>query len=356
VDIPATPTQATSCRFPCERCGADLLFEIGAWELACPYCGFAKVIALEDDAEIGEQDPLSTLERRAGERTTQEEGASEIRCASCHAAVVFSDRLEVHRCITCGSPLQAADAQRAEHRIAPDAVLPFAIEPDVARSAARGWLRSLWFAPRGFSRSEIPDRVTSVYLSYWSFDAATFTRYAGERGSLTRRENELRWQPIAGTFQRLFTDVAVAADSALPRAIQRGLEPWPHSGLRPYAPELVADHLTKTADVPLAEGWKLGRDRIEDELRHQVKRRIGGDRQRIRSLWTRFDALSYQHVLLPVWLLTLRHRGRPYRVVVNGATGEVQGERAWSANKIAAAVAGALVAAAAIGLALIAGP
>ena len=355
MDISAAPTQATSRAFPCERCGADLVFEIGAWELACPYCGFAKGIALEDDAEIGEQDLLSTLERQASERSTEEEAANEIRCASCHATVVFRDSLTANRCAYCGSPIQHADAQRAEHRIAADAVLPFAIEHDVARSAVRRWLRSLWFAPRGFTRSEIPDRVASVYLPYWTFDAATFTRYAGERGSLAPRKNEVRWQSVAGTFQRLFTEVPVAADSALPRPILQGLEPWPHSGLHPYAPELVAGHPAKTADVSLADGWKLGRDRIEDALRRQVKRRIGGDRQRIRTLWTRFDALTYQHILLPVWLLTLRHGGRPYRVVVNGATGEVQGERAWSANKIAATAVGALAIATAIGLAVIAG-
>jgi DNA-directed RNA polymerase subunit RPC12/RpoP len=326
-------TEATSRAFPCERCGGDLVFEIGAWELACPYCGFAKEIALEEDAEIGEQDLLSTLERQASERTAEEEGA----------------------CAYCGSPLQRADAQRAEQRIAADAVLPFAIERDAARPAVRRWLRSLWFAPRGFTRSEVPDRVTSVYLPYWAFDAATFTRYAGERGSAARGENELRWQAVAGTFQRLFADVPVAADSALSRPILQGLEPWPLADVRPYAPELLAGHLAKTYDIPLAEGWKLGRDRIEDALRLQVKRRIGGDRQRIHTLWTRFDALSYKHVLLPVWLLTLSHGGRPYRVVVNGATGEVQGERAWSASKIAAAVVGALAVAAAIGLAVMAG-
>jgi DNA-directed RNA polymerase subunit RPC12/RpoP len=355
MDDSGARTEATSRTFPCERCGADLVFELGAWELACPYCGFAKGIALEEDAEIGEQDLLSTLERQASERTTEEEGASEVHCASCHATVVFRGSLTASRCAYCGSPIHHADVHRAEHRIAADAVLPFAIERDAARPAVRRWLRSLWFAPRSFTRSEIPDRITSVYLPYWTFDAATFTRYAGERGTRTQRENEVRWQPVAGSFQRLFADVPVAADSALPRAILQGLEPWPLSDLRPYAPELMAGHLARTTDVSLAEGWKLGRDRIEDALRRQVKRRIAGDRQRIHTLWTRFDALAYQHVLLPVWLLTLRHGGRPYRVVVNGATGEVQGERAWSANKIAAAVVGALAVAAAIGLAVIAG-
>ena len=51
MDDSGAPTEATSRMFPCERCGADLVFELGAWELACPYCGFAKGIALEEDAE-----------------------------------------------------------------------------------------------------------------------------------------------------------------------------------------------------------------------------------------------------------------------------------------------------------------
>ena len=40
-------------------------------------------------------------------------------------------------------------------------------------------------------------------------------------------------------------------------------------------------------------------------------------------------------MLLPVWVAAFRFVGRPYRFVVNGRTGEVQGERPWSFWKIA---------------------
>lgn len=43
-------------------------------------------------------------------------------------------------------------------------------------------------------------------------------------------------------------------------------------------------------------------------------------------------------MLLPVWMAAYKYRGKTYRFVVNGRTGRVQGERPYSAMKIAIAV------------------
>ena len=53
---------------------------------------------------------------------------------------------------------------------------------------------------------------------------------------------------------------------------------------------------------------------------------------------TQYSALTYKHVLLPVWILAYRYGDKPYRVVVNAVTGQVNGERPWSIPKILAAV------------------
>ena len=65
-----------------------------------------------------------------------------------------------------------------------------------------------------------------------------------------------------------------------------------------------------------------------------VRRDIGGDQQRIGALETDVGALTFKHVLLPIWLAAYRYRGKSFRFVVNGRTGAVQGERPWSASKI----------------------
>ena len=47
--------------------------------------------------------------------------------------------------------------------------------------------------------------------------------------------------------------------------------------------------------------------------------------------------------LLPVWLACYVYAGRTYNIQVNGRTGEVAGERPYSAAKIAAAVTGGVL-------------
>lgn len=73
---------------------------------------------------------------------------------------------------------------------------------------------------------------------------------------------------------------------------------------------------------------------MESGIESEVRRRIGGDTQRVFSIDTDWSALTYKHVLLPVWMATYRWNQKTYRVVVNAATGEVQGERPWSWLKI----------------------
>jgi hypothetical protein len=49
---------------------------------------------------------------------------------------------------------------------------------------------------------------------------------------------------------------------------------------------------------------------------------------------SRYDAITYKHILLPVWLSAYRFNAKVYRFMVNARTGEVVGERPYSAWKI----------------------
>jgi len=50
-----------------------------------------------------------------------------------------------------------------------------------------------------------------------------------------------------------------------------------------------------------------------------VSRRIGGDEQRIHVLRVSFAAITYKHLLLPVWLLSYRYKETSFRVFVTPA-------------------------------------
>ena len=92
----------------------------------------------------------------------------------------------------------------------------------------------------------------------------------------------------------------------------------------------------------LSRGFSMARDRVDAALLADVKRRIGGDTQQVHSVKSRYDSVTYKHLLLPVWLMGYRYNEKLYQVVINAATGEVQGDRPWSWIKITLASLGAL--------------
>jgi hypothetical protein len=77
---------------------------------------------------------------------------------------------------------------------------------------------------------------------------------------------------------------------------------------------------------------------MADVIRADICRDIGGDEQRIDSFDTVYADERFKHILLPIWMAAYRYKGKSYRFIVNGQSGRVQGERPYSAWKIAALV------------------
>lgn len=344
--------------FPCEGCGADLEFHIGDQSLKCPYCGYEKQIELSPDAEIREQDFEAMLERLRQMREAGEpeevEGVSEVRCESCGGTVVFTGTLTSTRCPYCDSPIQRERVHTFTRRIPVDGVLPFLVDRNQAKQRLREWVDSLWFAPNDFRKQGADGTFNGIYLPYWTFDSLTFNAYTGERGenyTVTvgtgknrRTETRTRWYPASGQFQRFFDDVLVIASQGLREDHVQELEPWPLRKCLPFTQQVLAGYLARTYDVPLEPGFKLARQRIDAAIEHEVRRRIGGDKQRVHSIKSRYDGITFKHLLLPVWMLAYRYRDQAYQVLINAGTGEVQGERPYSWVKITLTVLAVVVA------------
>jgi hypothetical protein len=235
------------------------------------------------------------------------------------------------------------------------------VPAEQAKGALRDWVKGRWFAPNAWKQQGVEGRLDGAYLPFFTFDAMTASQYRGERGdrytvtvrvgNQTRNEVRVRWTPASGAFQRFFDDVLVPAFRSLPMGLLAKLEPWPLERTVPFTEGALAGKLAHTYDLELPQGFTSARERIEREIEAEVRHRIGGDTQRIHDVRTQYAGLTYKHLLLPVWLLAYRFHERSYRVAINAVTGEVHGERPWSAVKIALAVVAAAIVAGAIWLA-----
>ncbi|MGI9452563.1 MAG: hypothetical protein ACR2QH_18260, partial [Geminicoccaceae bacterium] len=192
---------------------------------------------------------------------------------------------------------------------------------------------------------------------YWTFDADTSSAYVGQRGIIyherrtvvvrdrkgrrvrqQRMVPKIRWSPARGRVRRRFDDILILASHTLPYDMTSDLSPWLREALVPYQEEYVNGFRSETYQVDLATDFREANEAMVPVIRRDVIRDIGGDQQRIHDIQTRYADVSFKHVLLPVWIAAYRYRGKPYQFVVNGQTGEVQGERPYSMIKIAIAV------------------
>ncbi|MFT6224998.1 MAG: hypothetical protein ACJA1F_002857 [Paracoccaceae bacterium] len=337
-------------------------FAPGKDGLICDHCGHAQ--------QINEPVPTGAIQeldfRRALEARLPEADIEETRvlnCESCGAQVEFDSVTHARECPFCATPV-VADSGTHRH-IKPKGLLPFALTQEQSRDAMADWLGSLWFAPNGLQEYARKGRqMQGIYVPYWTFDADTQSRYSGERGTIyyetrtrsskdggteTYQVQKIRWLPVSGRVARWFDDVLVLASKSLPAKFTDALEPWDLAALEPYRPEFLAGFRAEGYAVELPDGYDAARIKMDQVIQRDVKFDIGGDRQRITNLATDVSDVTFKHVLLPVWLAAYKYRGKSYRFVVNGRSGRVQGERPYSAVKIAIAVLFGAIVAGAIG-------
>ena len=347
-EIPATQEH----RFPCDACGGDMRFDPGDDRLICDHCGNAQGLDRPRVA-IAETDIREGLLAARGGAETEETRVSD--CPNCGAQVEFDPAIHAADCPFCATPV-VTDTGVHRH-IKPAAVVPFALEEAEAHGRMDGWLGALWFAPNGLKKYARGQKMAGVYVPYWTIDAQTDTAYSGQRGDtyfvtqrvirdgkpVTVQVPKIRWTPRRGRVRRFFDDVLVLASTSLPKSHTDALEPWDLSGLAPYAPQYLAGFRAEAYRVELEDGLREARARMDAVIARDIRMDIGGDQQRITSAETRLSDVTFKHVLLPVWVAAYKYRGRSFRFVVNGQTGRVQGERPYSAWKIAFAVIAALV-------------
>lgn len=345
--------------FPCKSCGATVEFAPGTTALQCPYCGHSQQL-VAPQREVQEHS-LKALVKKQRVPVSQIAPYSFV-CQGCGA---HTEGTELSRkCQFCAAPLIANTVGTGI--VPPEAVLPFALDRSKARDSLRKWVKSRWFAPTKLKTVTETESAKSTYVPHWTYDSKTASSYTGERGThyyvsetyttqvngrsvtRTRQVRKTRWSPASGNVHRNFDDVLIMATSHVTNKQLAELEPWPLKKALPYRPDYLVGHLALRYDVDPERGFESAKQCMAAKIDKDCRRDIGGDEQRVHSVKTSHSHVTYKLLLLPVWICCYLFSGKTWQVLINGVSGEVQGERPYSAWKIAGAVTAALALIAAI--------
>ena len=339
--------EISGTKITCKGCGAYLKYKPGTQHLSCEYCGFENEITTTD-TPIEELDYLSVLNNEAAQATIT---AKFIKCESCKAISTLSSSLSSAFCPYCASPLIIGNLHE-ENIIQPKSLLPFKLDKNLAKDEFTKWIKKLWFAPNNLKKSLSLENFKGIYIPYWTFDTDTFSEYSGERGehyyvtesytatedgkqvSKTREVQKTRWYDVSGNVQVMFDDLLIIATNSVPQAQAQKLEPWDTENLVPFDESYLSGFITEKYQVDLKQGFEIAKEAAAAGIEDAVNNDIGGDEQRISSIDTEYSAITFKHLLFPIYVSVYKYNGKVYQFLINGRTGEVRGKRPYSWIKI----------------------
>jgi len=348
-------TQAISNQLDCRECGALLKYAPGTSHLKCEYCGCENEIKEASSPTIVEEIDFEKFldENSSG---VEKHEIITVKCENCGASSSLKPNITSDSCPFCASPIVVTGGT-ANTLIKPKYLLPFNIDQKSAFSQFSKWVKGLWFAPNDLKQyADSAEKLNGMYIPYWTYDSRTVSEYTGQRGdnytttesyttiengksvSRTRTVTKIRWSYASGTVRNNFDDILVLASNSLPEKYTNALEPWDLEHITAYNDKFLSGFRSESYQVNVKDGFERSKIVMDEGIRDSINNDIGGDHQRISSVDTKYNDITFKHILLPIWLSAYRYKDKVFRFMINGRTGEVQGERPYSVLKITLAV------------------
>ena len=345
----------------CNGCGSILHYVPGTTLLKCEHCGNANEIDLsETDEDLGAYDYDEFLE--SIEASSPSADLQQVKCQNCGSKTALPKNVTADHCPFCSSPL-IIDLDSDQGYVKPHYILPFVIDENIAKEKFNKWIKGLSLAPQDLKEKTTgsSSMLNGVYIPYWSYDALTGTEYTGERGDhyWTReiyfeevdgenveRSREVRhtnWFPVSGYVNNQFENILVSASQSLPPKTLNTIGKWDFSKLVEYNEMFVSGFRAESYQISPQDGLELAKKTMIAPINNTVVNDIGGNEQRVFDLSTEFEETAIRYILLPVWISSFNYKGKFYQFAINACTGDVSGDRPWSAAKIISLILAILI-------------
>jgi len=346
-------------KFPCPSCGAEMDFDAERGMLVCAYCGHTSTVPTTEEAiqEYSLEAALQEMIDSPHEMGYGDDKRS-IKCGNCGAVNTIDANVISTECAFCGSN-KVVPQDQVTQVIKPESLLPFQVDRGKAVVLFRQWLGRGFFRPSPVKRiaRDAEARLQGVYLPFWTYDAFTSSWWRAEAGyyyyvtesywatddegkqvKRTRQVQKVRWEPASGSLQLTFDEVLVPATGSVERAMIERIYPFDTEALVTYEPGFLSGWGAEAYTVDLRSGWATGQAIIQERVRQACANEVPGDTHRNLQVSTAFSNMTYKHVLFPVWIASYRYKDKVYHFLINGQTGEVQGQAPISWIRVALVV------------------
>jgi hypothetical protein len=265
-----------------------------------------------------------------------------LHCDNCGAELSIPPGSLTSTCPFCASNKVNVRTAPAEN-LRPHFLVPFKIKSETIGLGVQTWLNKGWFHPSELSASSVVDRLSGIYLSFWTFDADIASdwkaqvgyerqeRYYDSSSKEWKSRTVIDWRWEDGSVNTSISNLLVPASTRVSRVILERLNPFNLNDLVTYSPDFLAGWQAQTYDITLPAAWEKGKANMRDKAKDACYADIPTSHVRNFSMSADFSNETWRYILLPVYLASYAFQDKVYQLMANGQTGAIAGQKpvAW---------------------------
>ncbi len=336
--------------YKCPCCNAGLVFGSQVQQLTCEYCGntfdIDTVRAYNESEAQQHSDNFSWKTEQKQEWTeTEQTSLNAFQCPACGGEILTDSTTAATFCPFCDNP--TIMPARLSGGLKPDAVLPFKRTKKDATEAFLELCKGKPLLPKNFTSQQRLEKITGMYVPFWLYDcdadfngsykATRVHRWSDSKYHYTKTDHYL----LNRKAKAAFSGIPMDGSSKMEDTFMESIEPFDYSQMVSFNMAYLSGYLADKYDIPSNEGQPRIQQRVEQSLQDKVQASITGYATAIpANCQVQIQNTKAKYVLLPVWMLNTKYRGKIYTFAMNGQTGKMTGSLPICAKRSAAWFAG----------------
>ncbi|MDP8223483.1 MAG: zinc-ribbon domain-containing protein [Candidatus Lernaella stagnicola] len=351
----------------CQSCGAEISEGINF----CPYCGAAdpvRTASAESGSQVVKVDDNGGLSSKSAGGSGFGREMKTFSCNSCGAKVSYDPALKTLACAYCGSTY-VIEKEAKEETERPGRIVPFMHNQHKAEELFWTWLGKGFFRPRDLTKKSAISEIRGMYMPFYAFDADVDSQWSADSGyfyyekepystkdsegrtvTKYRDVQKTRWQPATGQHAAHYDEWLVSASKGLDQEWVHKISPFPMADARSYNSDYLAGFAAENPSIVPRDAQQTAGAEMQQAENAACDNMVPGDTSRNLRVDSVFRHWHYDLVMLPLWISAYRYKGKVFRFLVNGQTGEVQGNAPFSWLKLILLILGIAGAAGVIAL------
>ncbi len=338
----------------CEKCGASLDYDPLKQIAICRKCGTS---FFPEQIKNKDREYLETIHAEPAEAPTEGALAEFIdcfvyACQSCGGKVIINGTEISTMCVYCGSPTVVFE--RISREKAPEFILPFQVNQELAEQMVREQLNNGKFVPKKVKDIQF-EQVRGIYIPYWICDgihAQTMihreVRVSSSLDSLNGYQANARKVCMGNSGIMEFSNLLQDACENMPDDSTLRLEPFDLRKLKYFNEGYLLGFYSNLSDINKIDLQEAVNKRLnvlfEQEVLGFRDYKENACKEKTSNTLINEDV---RYALLPVWFISFEYNGKHHTMLVNGESGKVVGGIPWNGKLFSSlvVVVGALLSA-----------